>query len=83
MVITTKQLRMAPGRIISQVDNGQEITITYRGKPYAKIIPFNRQRNMDPTEPNEELFGIWKERGEMENVEQYVRTIRKGRKFDN
>jgi prevent-host-death family protein len=38
MEITTKQLRIQLEKIISQVNNGQEITITYRGKVYAKII---------------------------------------------
>jgi len=39
MKVTTKQLRIEPGRIISQVDAVKEITITYRGKPRAKIVP--------------------------------------------
>ena len=82
MEITTKQLRMAPGRIIAQVNSGQEITITYRGKPQAKIVPFNKQYDRDFPETDEELFGIWKDREDLVNVEQYIRTIRKGRKFD-
>ena len=83
MEITTKQLRLAPGRIMSQISNGQEITITYRGKPRAKIIPINAGRIPVLQEPENELFGIWKDREDMANVEQYVRNIRKGRKFDN
>jgi antitoxin (DNA-binding transcriptional repressor) of toxin-antitoxin stability system len=43
MEITTKQLRIQPGRIISQVNNRQEITATYRGKACAKIIPINNR----------------------------------------
>jgi len=39
MEVTTKQLRIEPGRIISQVDTVHEITVTYRGKPRAKIVP--------------------------------------------
>jgi antitoxin (DNA-binding transcriptional repressor) of toxin-antitoxin stability system len=38
MEITTKQLRIQSGRIISQVNNGQEIIITYRGKACAKLF---------------------------------------------
>ena len=30
---------------------------------------------------NDELFGLWKNRKEMENVEQYIRNVRKGRKL--
>ena len=40
-------------------------------------------RNIDSEDPDDELFGIWKNRRDMENVDQYIRDIRKGRKFDN
>ena len=83
MEVTTKQLRIQPGRIISQVNNGQEITVTYRGKPCAKIIPINKQnfdlQNLEETD--NELFCMWKDREDMEDVEQYVRNMRKGRKL--
>jgi prevent-host-death family protein len=81
MEVTTKQLRLEPGRIMSQVSNGQEITVTYRGKPRAKIIPINAGRILASQEPENELFGIWKDRKDTANVEQFVRKIRKGRKF--
>jgi prevent-host-death family protein len=81
MEITTKQLRIQPGRVISQVNNGQEITITYRGKACAKIIPINTKQNINLEEADNELFGMWKDRKDMENVDQYVRNIRKGRKL--
>ena len=81
MEITTKQLRIQPGRIISQVNNGQEITITYRGKACAKIIPINTKQSITIEETDDELFGMWRDRGDMENVEQYVRNMRRGRKL--
>jgi prevent-host-death family protein len=81
MEITTKQLRIQPGRVISQVNNGQEITITYRGKACAKIIPINNRQNIKLDKTDNELFGMWKNREDMEDVEQYVRNLRKGRKI--
>jgi prevent-host-death family protein len=81
MEISTKQLRTQPGRIISQAANGQEITITYRGKPSAKIVPFMGKKDIAIEENENELFGIWKNRNDMENVEQYVRGLRRGRKL--
>ena len=80
MEITAKQLRIQPGRIISQVENGQEITITYRGKPRAKLIPIGDRKKIKPDDTDIELFGMWKDRKDMENVEEYVRSLRKGRK---
>ena len=80
MQISTKQLRMQPGRIISQVNNGQEVTVTFRGEPLAKIVPIRARKNMAENEDENELFGIWKNREDTENVEEYVRNKRKGRK---
>ena len=80
MVVTAKQLRIEPGRIISQAESGQEITITYRGKPRAKIVPFVGIKT-DFEDQNSELFGIWKDRKDMKNVDKFIRNLRKGRKF--
>ncbi|GHV02850.1 hypothetical protein AGMMS50229_00360 [Campylobacterota bacterium] len=80
MNITTNQLRIQPGRIISQVNGGQEITVTFRGKACAKIVPIANQYNTTSEEIDSELFGIWKDRDDLLDVEQYVRNIRKRRK---
>ena len=79
MEITAKQLRIEPGKIISRAANGQEITITYRGKPCAKIVPIAAKKRL--VAESDELFGIWKNRADTSNVEQFVRNIRKGRKL--
>ena len=79
MVISTKQLRIQPGKIISQVNNGLDVTITYRGKACARIIPMEKKETVNIEGTEDELFGIWKNRKEMKNVEQYVRNKRKGR----
>ena len=95
MEITTKQLRIKPGRIVSQAASGMEITITYRGKPRAKIIPLVSRKDLDREVPPEgypgaggerqplpdELFGLWKTRKDTKNVEQFARNLRKGRKL--
>ena len=83
MIISTKQLRMQPGRIISMVNNGQNVTITYRGKPSAKIIPIVNRKDIDMKEydSENELFGLWKNREDTKDVEQYIRNMRKGRKI--
>ena len=83
MEISAKQLRMQPGRIISMVNNGQDITITYRGKPSAKIIPITNRKDIAKKEFNSEneLFGLWKSRDDTKDVEYFVRNMRKGRKI--
>ena len=81
MEVTTKQLRIQPGRIIELVNKGQNITITYRGKPRAKIIPITNRKPVNANEPVKELFGIWKDRNDINDIDKYLRNIRKGRKF--
>jgi antitoxin (DNA-binding transcriptional repressor) of toxin-antitoxin stability system len=77
MKITTKQLGIQPEKIISKVNNGQEITITHQGKAFAKIIPFNAEILKQDSDC--ELFGLWKNREDIDDVNQYVREMRKGR----
>jgi prevent-host-death family protein len=80
MKITTKELRIQPGKIIDQVANGHEITVTFRGKALAKMIPI---KNKVKTTGKESLsiFGLWKDHTDTENVEDYVRNLRRGRQF--
>ena len=81
MVITTKELRKQPGRIISQVNNGLDVTITYRGKPSVKIVSLKKRDTINSEDNKDELFGIWKDRNDINNVDQYVRNMRKSRKL--
>ena len=80
MEITTKELRIQPGRIIDQVANGQEITVTFREKALARIVPIETKSK---TSEKEEIaiFGLWKNHEDPNNVEDYVRDLRKGRQF--
>jgi prevent-host-death family protein len=38
-VVTAKQLKQKTGEIIRRVRLGERLTVTYRGKPVAAIIP--------------------------------------------
>jgi len=57
---------------------GEKVIITYRGKAKAKLIsciePSNNQQKTDM------IFGMWQDREE--DVEDMVRSMRKGRNFD-
>lgn len=78
MEVTTKELRIQPGKIIQQVSGGQEITITYRGKPLAKIVPF---KSTIITDDDTTIFGMWNNHDGNQTVEEQVRNLRKGRQF--
>jgi len=80
MEVSTKELRIQPGKIIDQVVNGEEITVTFRGKALAKIVPF-KKRIQSVAKDEISIFGLWKDHDQIESVEDYVRDIRKGRQF--
>jgi len=80
MEVTTKELRIQPGKIIEQVANGQEVTVTFRGKALARIVPILRQtKSREADEVS--IFGMWKSHSIDETVEDTVRNIRKGRQI--
>ena len=81
MVATAKDLRFHVKEILESTMRGEEVIITYRGEPTAKIIPFSSSDGNTLGKAEDKLFGIWKDDVKSENVGEYVRKIRKGRKF--
>lgn len=79
MHATAKDLRFYTKELLATVDRGEEVIITFRGKPCAKLVPID-ERESKTDQPNG-LFGMWKDNQEVDNVDEYVRTLRKGR-FD-
>ena len=47
-------------RIIGEVENGADYVITKRGKPVAKIVPFEREKEMTRKEAIAKLMEIQK-----------------------
>jgi prevent-host-death family protein len=81
MKATAKDLRFHSKEILDSVMRGEEVVITYRGKPSARIIPMkNLKSNIDG---EHQLFGIWANYNETKDVTKYVRKIREGRSHDN
>jgi len=76
MKATAKDLRFHSKELIDSVTRGEEVVITFRGKPCAKLVPYRKLKNKK--EANE-LFGMWKDNDMAEGVNVYVRNLRKGR----
>lgn len=76
MKATAKDLRFKSKELLDTVNRGEEITITFRGKPCAKLIPYKEKQ--EDFKKNE-LFGIWKDNEMLKDVDGYVRELRKGR----
>ena len=80
MEITAKELRGKPSQIIEQASRGTEVIITIHGKKMAKLVPYD-MKTIKNTMDNDEIFGTWKDRNDAVSVDEYVRSIRKGRSF--
>ena len=77
MKATAKDLRFYSKEILDSVARGEEVVITYRGKPHAKIVPV--ETKSESKKQLKPLFGIWKDNKNVENVTQFIRESRKGR----
>ncbi|MDF1553447.1 MAG: type II toxin-antitoxin system prevent-host-death family antitoxin [Deferrisomatales bacterium] len=76
MEITAKDLRTQTKRVLESVERGEEVIITYRGEPRAKVVA------LDPTPQRgqgQELFGIWEDNEDVQDVEAYIDGLRKAR----
>ncbi len=77
MQATANDLRLHSKQLLETIARGEEVIITYRGKPYAKLVPINNEQG--GVSPTDHLFGIWKDYDAVRDVESYVRNLRKGR----
>jgi prevent-host-death family protein len=77
MKATAKDLRFHSKELLNTVNRGEEVIITYRGKPCAKLVPYDESKIDKKAKTN--LFGIWKDNDIIEDVDNYIRDIRKGR----
>jgi prevent-host-death family protein len=80
MNISTKELRERPAKAISLAIDGQEVIITYRGKPAVRIIPFVNEE-LAHSADSETIFGLWRDRTDLNDVASHVRDLRKERQF--
>ena len=78
MKATAKDLRFNSKELLDTVNRGEEVVITYRGKPCAKLVPYE-QAGIIESKLKDGFFGIWKDNNEVNDIKEYVREIRKGR----
>ncbi len=83
MQATAKDLRFHSKKLLDTVARGEEVVITYRGKPCAKLVPYSSIPNTELENGEDTLFGIWKDNEEVADVNKYVRSIREGRTHDH
>jgi prevent-host-death family protein len=78
MKATAKELRFNSKMLLDAVGRGDDVVITFRGKPCAKLVPYEDDKQAACSLSEDVLFGIWRDRDDID-VEHYVRDLRKSR----
>ena len=76
MEATVLDLRKNMTKVMDAINRNERVTLTYRGKPKATIIPFTKVKFSDFP-----AFGMWKTREDFEDVEKAVRNMRETKSF--
>jgi prevent-host-death family protein len=78
MNATAKDLRIHSKQLLKTVSRGEEVIITFHGKPCAKLVPV-REKTGKPGANKSTAFGMWKDHPGTAEVESFVRGLRQGR----
>jgi len=76
MVVTAKQLRLQTSAVLKKVQRVGSATVTLRGKPVAKLVSLSDHRKKLS---DYAAIGMWADREDMEDVDAWLRKIRKPR----
>jgi antitoxin (DNA-binding transcriptional repressor) of toxin-antitoxin stability system len=71
-------LRYRMKDVLRAIDRGEEVTVFYRGKEKARLVPIGGGKNTVRTQ-DLPFFGMWKDRDDMADPVAYVRKLREGR----
>jgi len=78
MTVTAKDLRLKTSEILKRVQRGDGITVTFRGKPVARLLSI-RGAEAERDLADYPAIGIWADRKEMKDPAAWVRKIRRPR----
>lgn len=70
-------MRIKAARVLQEVQQGREVTITYRNRAVAVIKPLRANRRRRVFEPIG--FGLWAGREDLADVSKWVRKVRRPR----
>ena len=81
METSVSDLRKKMGEVMSAIDRHESITLTYRGRRRAVIVPLNEAKKSKVKVADLPAFGMWANRADMTDLVAYVDGIRKPRKI--
>lgn len=78
MEMTAKELRRQVAAALVSVERGEAVTITYRGKPAARLVAVD-QGEAEQGAAAMPAFGMWRDRQDIADVDAHMRELRRGR----
>jgi prevent-host-death family protein len=73
-------LRYRMKDVLRAIDRGETVTVTYRGKEKARLVPSNTAAGRTLVNPSDHPFiGMWKDREDMADPVAYIRKLRQPR----
>ena len=77
MNATIVDLRYKMKHVLRAIDRGETVTVLYRGKERAKLMPIAPAPGTGTAKTNDQpLFGLWKDREDMSDPASYLRRLR-------
>lgn len=73
-------LRYRMKDVLRAIDRGETVTVTYRGKEKARLVPSSAAAGRTPVKVSDQPFvGMWKDREDMADPVAYIRKLRQPR----
>jgi hypothetical protein len=79
MEASALDLRKNMREVMAAIDRNERVTLIYRGRRKAVIIPFDEASKPQVKVADHPAFGIWADRHDLDDVPAYVRELRKPR----
>ena len=79
MEASVLDLRKKMRKVMSAIDRREHVTLTYRGKRRAMIVPLAESRKKPVRTADLAAFGMWADRDDMTDPVAYVENLRKPR----
>ncbi len=74
MRISIRDLRIHTKSLLDAVGRGEEVLITSRGQIQARVVPFTKNVTKESS-----VFGLWRDNPKVQDVDSFVRGLRKSR----
>ncbi len=71
-------LRYRMKDVLKAIDRGEPVTVLYRGKEKAQIVPIQKARMKVEDHP---FCGMWKDRDDMKDPVEWVRKLRSKKRY--